>query len=168
MFALAKSYSIIIFSSNVAITVSFGQAQYSLGEGMDDVGSGNALVQLMFSNPSSFDIIIFVISNDITATGVNGSQCLETGGTSDYQSGIYTVMFPANATLQVVDIPICDDSVLEENETFGLTIFSNSHPDNVTNGSPDHVSVTIIDNDGEYLFWCSDHNYVYKFHNCTL
>ena len=122
--------------------MNFSQLQYSFNE-----SSGDALVELMLSNPSSFEIVVLVMSNDITATGVNGSQCLEAGGTSDYLSGIYTVMFPVNATLQVVDIPICDDSVLEENETFGLTIFSNSHPDNVTNGSPDQVSVTIVDND---------------------
>ena len=143
------------FSSIVAISVNFSQVQYSFNEGMDDMGSGNAPIQLMFSNPSSFDIIVFVISNDNTAMGVNSSECLEMGGSEDYLFGVYTVTFPANSTVQIVDIQICDDNVLEKDEIFGLTIFSNSHPDNVTNGSPDHVTVTIVDNDGEcfILVW---------------
>ena len=34
------------------ITVKFSQVQYSLGEGMEDEGSGYAQVELTFSNPS--------------------------------------------------------------------------------------------------------------------
>jgi len=49
--------------------------------------------------------------------------------------------------MQFVNITICDDNVLEEDETFSLTIVSNSNPDNVTNGSLDNVTVTIVDND---------------------
>ena len=126
--------------------MNFTQAQYSFGE-----GSGNVQVELMFSNPSLFDIVVYVMSNNITATGVNSSECLESDGTDDYMYGVYSVTFPANVTLQLVDITICDDSVLEEDETFSLTIVSNSIPDNVTNGSPDSVTVTIVDNDRKCL-----------------
>jgi len=143
------SIDVWVSSSTVAISVSFSQVQYSVGEGMDNEGSGNVQVELVFSNPSSFEIMVFVMPNDVTATGLNSSDCLVAGGVSDYLSGVYTVTFPATVTLRTVDIPICDDSVLEEDETFSLTIVSNSHPDNVTNGSPDHVNVTIVDNDGE-------------------
>jgi len=143
------SIDVWVSSSTVAISVSFSQVQYSLGEGMDNEGSGNVQVELVFSNPSSFEIMVFVMPNDVTATGLNSSECLVAGGVSDYLNGVYTVTFPATVTLRTVDIPICDDSVLEEDETFSLTIVSNSHPDNVTNGSPDHVNVTIVDNDGK-------------------
>ena len=34
----------------LAITVGFSQVQYCLGEGMEDEGSGNAQVELTFSN----------------------------------------------------------------------------------------------------------------------
>jgi len=123
--------------------------QYNLGEGMDNDGSGDAQVELIFSNPSSFEIMVFVMPGDITATGLNSSGCLETSGESDYLYGVYTVTFPADVTLQTVDIPICDDSVLEQDEMLSLSIVSNSQPGNVTNGSPDHVNVTIVDNDGK-------------------
>jgi len=135
--------------SAVAITVRFSQVQYNLGEGMDNDGSGDAQVELIFSNPSSFEIMVFVMPGDLTAKGLNSSECLVASGESDYLFGVYTVTFPVNVTLQTVDITICDDSVLEQDEMLSLSIVSNSHSDNVTNGSPDHVNVTIVDNDGK-------------------
>ena len=144
--SLINFWSLVVFVFSVAITVNFSQARYSFGE-----GRGNAQVELMFSNPSSFDIVVYVMSDDINATGVNGSECLESDGTDDYLYGVYGVTFPAKVTLQFVDITICDDSSLEEDETFSLTIVSNSIPDNVTNGSPDSATVTIVDNDGKCL-----------------
>ena len=131
----------------LAITVNFSQAQYTFDE-----DSGNVKVEVLFSNPSSFDIVVFTITNNITAIGLISSECLVASSESDYLHRVYTLTFPANVTLQAVDIPICDDSVLEENETFSLTIVSNSHPNNVTNGSPDQVNITIIDNDGKWLY----------------
>ena len=117
---------------------------------MDDEGSGYTQVELMFSNPSSFHITVYVMSNDITATGLNSSECLESDGTRDYLYREYSVTFLVNATLQFVDIPICDDGVVEEDEAFSLTIVSNSNPDNVTSVSPSNVTVTILDNDCKY------------------
>ena len=130
----------------VAITVNFSQARYSFVE-----GSGNVLIELMFSNPSSFDIIVHVMWDDITATGLNNSACLESDDTEDYLHGVYSVMFSVNMTMQLLNFTICDDDVLEEEETFSLTIVSNSNPDNVTNGSPDSVTVIIMDNDRKCL-----------------
>jgi len=122
--------------------MNFGQVQYSFDE-----GNGNAQIEIIFSNPSSFDIIVHVMWDDITATGLNSSECLESDGTEDYLYGMYSIIFPSNMIMQFVNITICDDNVLEEDETFSLTIVSNSNPDNVTNGSPDNVTVIIVDND---------------------
>ena len=87
--------------------------------------------------------------NDVTAMGLNSSECMVANGENDYLTEVYTITFPATVTLWTVDILICDDSVLEENEIFSLTIVANSHPNNVINGSPDHVNVTIVDNDSK-------------------
>jgi len=122
--------------------VSFSRTQYSFDE-----GTGNVQIELLASNPSSFDIVMHVLWDDITASGLNSSECVESVGTGDYLYGVYSVTFPANNMMQFVDISICDDNVLEEDETFSLTIVSNSNPDNVTNGSPDNVTVIILDND---------------------
>ena len=139
-----------VSSSTVTITVRFSQIQYKLFEGMDNNHSGDSYAELIFSNPSSFEITVFVMADDITAIGLNSSECLVASGESDYLYEVYTVTFPVNVTSQTVDIPICDDSVLEQDEMFSLSIDSNSHPGNVTNGSPDHVNVTIVDNDGKW------------------
>ena len=128
----------------LAITVNFSQVHYIFDEDGE-----NVQVELAFSNPASFEIIVFVMPGDITATGLNSSQCLMASGESDYLYGVYIVTFPANVTLQAVNILICNDSVLEQDEIFSLSIVSNSHSDNVANGSPDHVNVTIVDNDGK-------------------
>jgi len=131
----------------LAITVTFSQAQYSFVEDVVGKDSGNSQIELVFSNPSSFDIVVHVMWDDITTTGLNGSECVESDGTRDYLYGVSSVTFPANTILQFVNITICDDNVLEEDETFSVTIVSNSNPDNATNGSPDNVTVTIVDND---------------------
>jgi len=138
-----------VSSSTVAITVRFSQVQYNLVEGMDNDRSEDSQVELWLSNPSSFEIMVFVMPDDITATGLNNSECLLASCESDYLYEVYTVTFPASVTLQTVDIPICDDTVLEQDEMFSLFIDSNSHPDNVINSSPDHVNITIVDNDGK-------------------
>jgi len=118
-----------MYACLLAITVSFSQVQYNCAEDMDSEDSGATQVQLILSNPSSFDVIVFVVSTNIIAADLSSSK--------------HRVYFPANVTMQTVDILICNDSVLEENETFSLTIASSSHPNNVTNGSPDHTIVTI-------------------------
>jgi len=105
----------------------------------------------MFSNPSSFDVVVHVMWDDITATGLNNSTCLESNSMSDYLYGVYSVTFPANMIMQLLDITICDDNVLEEDESFSLVIVSTSNPDNVTNGSPDNVTIIIMDNDRKCL-----------------
>ena len=140
----------------VAITVTFNQTSYSFNE-----GTRKAQPVITFSNPSSFDIVINVTTNDITATGVNDSECVEIDSENDYLYGVYSVIIQTSTTFQVVDIPICDDIVLERNETFSLTIVSNSHPHNVTSGSPDHITITVVDNDRKFLFRLKSNYFLY-------
>ena len=104
---------------------------------------------LILSSPSAFDITVYVMTNNITATGVNNSQCSEIDSENDYLHGVYTSTFQARVTVTFVEIPICNDIVLEEDETFSISIVSNSHLDNVTNGSPDNVTIIIVDNDSK-------------------
>ena len=119
------------------------------------VDEDNGLVQLelIFSNPSSFNITIQVMATDATAVGVNNSDCVVISSENDYTIGLYNIIFPANLTSRVIDIPICDDIVLEEDEEFNVSIASNSSPDNIIHGSVDRSTVTIIENDGEYFIF---------------
>ena len=67
----------------------------------------------------------------------------------DYDSGPYTVTFPAGVTSASFSIPINNDTILEGNENFMLTI-NQTLPDGVTRGTPSEATVTIVDDDGKY------------------
>ena len=70
-----------------------------------------------------------------------------TGGGVDYDSGPYTVTFPARVTSVPFKVSLYDDNILEENENFVLTINQSSLPSGVTIGNPSMTTVTIVDND---------------------
>ena len=74
-----------------------------------------------------------------------------TGGGVDYSSGPYTVTFPAGATSASFDVPINDDSTLESDEQFTITIDPSSLPRRVSVTNPGQAVITITDNDGEWI-----------------
>jgi len=66
----------------------------------------------------------------------------------DYDSGPYPVTFLAGVTNVTFDVPIHDDSILEGNENFILTIDLSTLPtDGVTVGDLGSATVTIVDDD---------------------
>ena len=70
-----------------------------------------------------------------------------TGIGVDYDSGPYTVTFPAGVTTVSFNIPITDDRILESDEDFNLIIDASSLPNDVTTGSPQQATVTIAEDD---------------------
>ncbi|XP_065884189.1 uncharacterized protein [Dysidea avara] len=113
-------------------TVNFSQSTYSVDE--DD---GPAQPVLVLSNPSSTSITVQVFTTAGSATG----------GGVDYDSGPYTVTFPAGVTRVPFDIPINNDSILENDEDFTVTINPSSLPADITRGDPGSATVTIVDDD---------------------
>ena len=73
------------------------------------------------------------------------------GGSIDYNSGPYTVTFPAGVTHISFDTVITNDVILEKNEEFNLIINSSSLPTGVSGSHPSLVTVTIVDDDGNVL-----------------
>ena len=122
---------------------------------MYDVMEGNGIIrpELIFSNPSSFDITVQVMATDNTAAGVNNTECATLSPNNDYTLGLYNVTFPANVTTRSVDIPVCDDRVFEGDESFSVSIISNSSPDNVNSGSLSQATVIIIDDDCKFCIY---------------
>ena len=147
--------------TSVAITVKFSQQMFMYKE-----ESEQARPSLIFSNPSSFNITIQVMVTDNTAVGVNNGGCIDVSSENDYEMGLYNVTFKAMVTESVIDIAICNDIVLEDNETFSLSIISNSLHDNVTSDSPNQATVTIIDNDRKSIQLSIYSNFSYN--NCCL
>ena len=64
---------------------------------------------------------------------------------------MYTVTFSAGVNSYQLNILITDDNILEDNETFSLTIDWSTLPDGVVIGNASEVTVTIMDDDGEYF-----------------
>ena len=64
----------------------------------------------------------------------------------DYNSGPYSVTFPAGMTSVRFNIPIDDDDINEDMEFFTITINS-LLPTGVMSGNPDQARVMIKDND---------------------
>jgi len=65
----------------------------------------------------------------------------------DYNSGPYSVTFPAGVTSVTFDVPITDDNILEGSENFTLTIDQSSLPASVFHGDPGEATVNIVDDD---------------------
>ena len=127
--------------------MSFNHSTYIIDE--DD---GSIQPVLVLSNPSSTDITIQVVNEDSTATGEYPilksyyyySFFNNTGGGVDYNSGPYTVILPAGLTSALFDIAVYNDTILEDDENFTLTINSSSAPDGISGGQ---ATVIIMDDD---------------------
>ena len=70
-----------------------------------------------------------------------------TGEDVDYASGPYTVTFPAGQTTAVLSIPVINDSILEGNENFVVSIVSLLS--RVVTTDPYESTVIIVDDDGK-------------------
>jgi len=64
---------------------------------------------------------------------------------------MYNVTFPAGVTCASFDIPINDDMISEDYETFDITIMELSLPYGVILGGTDKATVTIVDNDSKQI-----------------
>ena len=62
---------------------------------------------------------------------------------------MYTVTFSAGVNSSQLNVLIIDDNILEDDETFNLTVSQSSLPDGVVVGDSSQVTVTIVDDDGE-------------------
>ena len=72
------------------------------------------------------------------------------GGGVDYNSGSYTVQFNVGVTQMLFNVTLKDDSSLEDNETFALSINSSSLPSSITIGDHRQTTVTIRNDDGKF------------------
>ena len=84
-----------------------------------------------------------------------------TGGdveSADYHSGPHNITFPVGEARVQLNVTIVNDNILENNETFNLTINSSSLPNNVKVGNPGQAIVIIRDDDGMFIAWTELHS----------
>ena len=74
-----------------------------------------------------------------------------TGGGVDYDTGPYSVTFPAGNTNVSFDINISIDNLVEVDEEFHITIDPSSLPTGVNISSPYQTTVNIIDTKRKFL-----------------
>jgi peptidoglycan/xylan/chitin deacetylase (PgdA/CDA1 family) len=114
--------------------IHLSSSEYSGGE-----ASGSIVVTATLSSPSGKMITVDYASSDDTATA--GSDYISTNGILTFIQG---------ETSHTITIPILDDTIDEDNETFSISL---SNPTNVTLGSPATAVLTIIDDDKIITYW---------------
>ena len=106
----------------------------------------------------------FQYCNDsITCVCLSHSNYVTSDG-QDYTGGDYPVIFPAGSTKANFSIPIIDDDIYENDETFFLTLVIPQPAQNigVMRGDPFMATVTIIDDDGECSVISFPHTYTFS------
>ena len=68
----------------------------------------------------------------------------------DYNAGPYSVTFSAGKTRKSFDVKITDDTLVEGNEKFFLSVDQSSLPSNVIISNHSQTTVTILDNDCKF------------------
>ena len=86
-----------------------------------------------------------------------------TSDEQDYTGGNYPVNFTAGSTKANFSIPITDDDIFENAETFFLTLVipQQAQDIGVMRGDPFMATVTIIDDEGECSVLSFPHSYTF-------
>lgn len=112
----------------VGATVQFSMARMQVAE-----GAGNATVRVSLSGPITQSVTVDYATGDGSATA--GSDYVATSGTLTIAAGQRSASF---------EVPIVDDSAIEDSETALLTL---GNPHGAALGSPATAMLVILDND---------------------
>ncbi|MBL8331245.1 MAG: S8 family serine peptidase [Rubrivivax sp.] len=123
----SATVSIVDNDSAPTATIQFSSASYSVNE-----GAGTVTVSVTRSSGTGAASVNYATSN---GTATAGADYTATSGTLSFSSGVTTASFT---------VPITNDSTVEPNETFTVSL---SSPVGGSLGSPGTATVTIVDND---------------------
>ena len=135
-------YSIIHLLFTVVVSVQFSELTYSVNE------SGRIVQPVLVQNGSTaIDFTVYVNVADISATEWSDNNT----STRDYKPETREVSFKKGINIALLNISIFDDNLLEDDETFNVTIDSSSLPSNVIIVDDASTAiVTILDDDGKH------------------
>ena len=102
--------------------------------------AGNYILEMMLSGPTEADVTFKYSLTDSTATKTNGSDYTEVAEAER------TLTIAGGETTKVISIPITDDSISEEDETFTITL-SDISGAVFASGTEHSETITIIDDD---------------------
>ena len=136
----------------VDCSISFHQSFYNASE-----NTGSVQVELVLSNPVSFDFTVIIHHRDKSAIGMIASMIMCTDnakllmcvGGSDYDAGLYSITIPAGKIRVLFNITIINDNIREEIEWFELYIPTTQDLlDRIFFGENLTTNISIEDNDG--------------------
>jgi hypothetical protein len=111
-------------------SVSFQQASYNVGE-----SAGNAVVNIARTGSLLVPVTLTYATQGSTATGSNSGLQL-----ADYQDVSGSVTFAAGESLKSISVPIINDAIVEQSESFTIRV-------SLGNRELDRTTVNIIDDD---------------------
>ena len=121
-----------LYLNHAEITCSFSQATHSVTEG-DSVS-----ITIMISSAE------FTFPFTVTLSYMDGSAVQDV----DYTPETFTVDFAPGEASKTFDVATIEDDRVEKLEDFKIMKVGTSQPDKVSPGSPDMVTVEIVDDDG--------------------
>jgi hypothetical protein len=121
----------IVDNDNPLPSVQFDTDNYSVAEGGD-----HATLTVTLSHAADADVTVDYDTGDVSDTASAGS---------DYTAASDSLDFAPGETSKTIDIPITQDSSLEGDETFTVTLSNIST--NAAAGAPNPATVTILDDD---------------------
>ena len=136
----------------VDCSISFHQSFYNASE-----NTGSVQVELVLSNPVSFEFSVIIHHHDKSAIGMilsvimctDNAKLLMCVGGSDYDAGPYNITIPAGKIHVPFNITIMNDNMHEEIEWFELYIPTTQNlPDRIYFGKNLTTNSSIDDNDG--------------------
>lgn len=122
-----NSTTVTIIDNDALPSVKFGASTYSVGE-----GAGSVTIPVTRSSTSGTASVKYATAN---GTAIAGSDYSAKSGTLSFAAGV--------ATVNIV-VSITNDTAVESNETFSVSL---NTPSGLTLGSPNSTVVTIVDND---------------------
>jgi len=137
--------TLTILDDDVVPTFAFAESAYLVNENV--VPSSVAVVVRMDRAYNNSTSIVYATQSGpagpTTATGAG--SC---GGSADYVHRTQTLNFPSGTVSQTITIPLCNDTVAENNEIFSVLLsnpLAGGNPTTITGANP--VAVTIIDDE---------------------
>ena len=133
-------------------SISFHQSFYNASE-----NTGSVQVELVLSNPVSFDFTVIIHHHDRSAIGMillvimctHNAKLLMCVGGSDYDAGPYNITIPAGKIHVLFNVTIMNDNMHEEIEWFELYIPTTQElPEGIYFGENLTTNISIEDNDG--------------------
>jgi GrpB-like predicted nucleotidyltransferase (UPF0157 family) len=120
--------TVTITDNDPAPTVQFSPVSYAIGE-----GNGPVILTVTKTGSTAVNATVHFATSDGTAVAPG-----------DYTSTSGDLTFAPSETSKQISVPIINDTLIENDETFNVTL---SAPSSATLGTPSTATVTIIDND---------------------